>query len=117
MNIYYRYNFKKNLRLLTTTDFKKVFNISKKNHHSIVIIFNIKNQFNYPRLGIIISKKVSKLSYQRNLIKRLVRESFRLSQHHLKKLDFIILIKPNILKLNRLEIKNFLNNLWIKYYL
>lgn len=116
MNLTKRFLFQKKLRLLNYMDFKKVFNLSKKYITSFFTVFSMKNKLNYPRLGMVISRKVSKLSCKRNLIKRLIRESFRVRQHHLLHADFVIVVKLNIIKYNNLQIKNFLNNLWMKYY-
>ncbi|WP_343128207.1 ribonuclease P protein component [Buchnera aphidicola (Takecallis taiwana)] len=116
MNAPDRLFFKKKLRLLKTNDFRRVFQKSRKYVTSELITFNIHNQFNYPRLGIIISKKISKSSVKRNLIKRLIRESFRISQYYLLNLDFIILVKFNIMKITRLALKKNLNNFWMRYF-
>lgn len=117
MNICKRFFFQKKLRLLTCMDFNNVFNSSKKYVTFFLTVFNIKNKLNCPRLGIVISRKVSKSSCKRNFIKRLIRESFRLCQHFLLHADFVILVKFNIIKLHPVKIKKFLNNLWMKYYL
>lgn len=115
MNVSSRFFFKKKLRLLKKQDFQRVFNTSKKNVTSLLIAFYANNELCYPRLGIIISKKISKSAVKRNLIKRLIRESFRISQYHLLNLDFIILAKFNIIKIHRLALKKFLNNFWMRY--
>lgn len=113
----YRFFFKKKLRLLTFKDFQRVFiNKPKTRINFLLKILTIKNTFNFPRLGIIVSKKVSKHAYKRNLIKRLIRESFRLSQYYLLNYDFVIIATLNILKINRLKLIFFLKKMWIKYY-
>ena len=57
----------------------------------LVMLFNFSNRKN-PRLGIIASKKFGG-AIQRNRFKRLVRESFRLSQHSFPD-NMDIIIKP-----------------------
>ncbi|CAL4041877.1 Ribonuclease P protein component [Buchnera aphidicola (Takecallis arundicolens)] len=115
MNVSDRFFFKKKFRLLKKKDFKRVFNTSQKNVTSLLISFNVNNKLSYPRLGIIISKKISKSAVKRNLIKRIIRESFRIAQYYLLNLDFIILVKSNIIKIHRLALKKFLNNFWMRY--
>jgi len=39
------------------------------------------NNTNYPRLGLIVAKKVTRRAVERNRIKRLLREFFRVNQH------------------------------------
>ena len=45
------------------------------------------------RLGLAISKKIFKRAVDRNLFKRLARETFRQHQIDLKPLDFIVMVK------------------------
>lgn len=54
------------------------------------------SQFRYPRLGLVVSKKVSKKAVQRNRIKRQIREAFRYSQGQLSDMDFIVVASPGI---------------------
>ena len=48
------------------------------------------------RLGLIVSKKWSKSAVKRNLVKRVVRESFRLEQKQLFCADIVIMAKYNL---------------------
>lgn len=52
------------------------------------------NEMGYARLGLAISKRKIKKAVVRNRIKRLVRESFRLSQHQLAGIDIVVLAQP-----------------------
>ncbi len=54
------------------------------------------NRLPHPRLGFVVSKKVSKLAVQRNRVKRQIREVFRQSQSQLCNMDFIVVAKPDI---------------------
>ena len=40
------------------------------------------NKINYPRLGLIVAKKVARRAVERNRVKRLLREFFRVNQHN-----------------------------------
>lgn len=53
----------------------------------------IKNQHNYPRLGLAVAKKNIKKAVSRNFVKRIIRENFRLVQHKLINVDIVILTK------------------------
>jgi ribonuclease P protein component len=48
-----------------------------------------------PRLGLAISKKAYKKAVDRNLRKRLARETFRLQQAHLGNLDMVVMAKKS----------------------
>lgn len=74
------------------------------------------NCYKYARLGFIISKHNVKYSYQRNRIKRLIRESFRLTQNKLPSMDFIIIIKKTISLMKNKIIMEKIQQLW-NYYL
>ena len=52
------------------------------------------NSENYPRLGLVVSRKVNKRAVVRNRIKRVVRESFRCNKDHLAGLDIVVIAKP-----------------------
>lgn len=40
------------------------------------------NNLNYPRLGLIVAKKMARRAVERNKVKRLLREYFRTNQHN-----------------------------------
>jgi ribonuclease P protein component len=54
------------------------------------------NGLNYPRLGLIVPKKIISTAVGRNRVKRLIRESFRLNQADLAGLDVVARIKSKI---------------------
>jgi len=54
------------------------------------------NGLDYPRLGLIVPKKIIATAVGRNRVKRLIRESFRLHQTELVGLDVVARIKSKI---------------------
>ncbi|OYY95374.1 MAG: ribonuclease P protein component [Hydrogenophilales bacterium 28-61-23] len=54
------------------------------------------NGLEYPRLGLIVPKKIIPTAVARNRIKRLIRESFRLNQNELIGLDLVARVKAKI---------------------
>ena len=60
------------------------------------LIFSPSEQAN-PRLGLAISKKICKRAVDRNLFKRIARETFRQHRDDFNLLDFVVMIKkmPN----------------------
>ncbi|WP_179952121.1 ribonuclease P protein component [Marinicella rhabdoformis] len=110
--------FPKGKRLLTRSDFDRVFKRSKKiqnKHFSLLIHYtstkNIKNDDCNSRLGLVVSKKVDKTAVGRNRIKRLVRESFRI-RPNLKLADYAILAKPACKKADNKMLLASLDHLW-----
>ncbi|CAL4041966.1 ribonuclease P protein component [Buchnera aphidicola] len=108
--------FKKKFRLLTTMNFNFVFEKSIKLEISEMIILGRLNSLTYSRLGLSITKKNIRYAHDRNRLKRLIRESFRLSQHKIIRMDFIIIAKKNIMRLNRALLREKLEKLWLNYY-
>lgn len=107
-------HFKKCAKLLKPAEFKQVFNAANRVSDRHLTIFYNANDLNQARLGLAISKKVSKLAVDRNLIKRLARETFRLKQHQLQFSDFVVLARPSATKTdNKVLIASF-NKLWNK---
>lgn len=110
------FSFKKKSKLLTSLQYKNVFKNSYQVRFKKIIILGCRNYINYPRLGISIKKRDVKKSYQRNYLKRLIREFFRLHKKKFFLMDFVVIIKK---KVSRLENRTFLKNLkylWSRYY-
>jgi ribonuclease P protein component len=61
------------------------------------------------RLGLAISKKVYKRAVDRNLFKRLARETFRQNQQDLESLDFVVMIKKTARANNKAIIQDLLS--------
>lgn len=93
-----RFTFIKQQRLLNSTAFTPVFTTPTFKAHQPNLLFFVRLRDNlhenYSRLGLAITKKKVKRANQRNRIKRLAREYFRLHQHELNKpVDIVIIVK------------------------
>ena len=110
-----RYAYPRELRLLTPEDFQNVFNNPPVKAVSNEFTFLAKpNERGYPRMGVTISKKVAKRAVDRNRIKRIIRETFRLKQHKLPGFDIIVIAKPGVTKLDNDALSDLLDYLWRK---
>lgn len=109
------YFLKKKTRLSNSISFRNIFRKSYKQTTREIVILGRFNFLEYPRLGLSISRKNIKYSHDRNLIKRLIRETFRLFQHELILMDYIVITKKNILFLNNKQIIDMLKTLWASY--
>ncbi|AEO07849.1 ribonuclease P protein component [Buchnera aphidicola] len=113
----FNYFFKRNKRLLYSIHFKHVFDKPCQKYNTLEIsILGRVNILGYPRLGLSVPRKNIKYAHNRNLIKRLVRETFRLLQYKLPSMDFIVIAQKNIIYLNNKCVIEMLNNLWSHYY-
>lgn len=96
---------KKQLRLLTKKDFDNVY---KKNYKRITknfIVYFCKNDLKHARVGVVVSKKVSKLAVDRNLIKRQIRMICQNNPILLKQTDVVIIVRNNY-DVNKFELMN-----------
>ncbi len=105
--------FGKQQRLLTPRAFKAVFDqaVFKISHRSLLLLA-IPNSSSTARLGLVVAKKNAKLAVQRNRLKRLLRENFRLHQHQLAGLDIVALVKPGLWQQDNAAISALIEEQW-----
>jgi ribonuclease P protein component len=105
--------FTKQQRLLEAKEFSALFANApiRASHPCFLLLCNL-NSCEKARLGLVIAKKQIKKSHDRNRIKRLVRESFRLQQHKLPLIDAIVLARKGADALSNSEIQVILHGLW-----
>ena len=95
------YGFPRKLRLTQAAQFKAVFNQADfKVSNRLFLVLARRNKLESSRLGLVIGKKNLPKAYQRNRIKRLLRNSFRLNQDLLEGLDIVILARSNMSNLD-----------------
>ena len=110
-----QYRFKRRYRLLDQPAFSTVFEAKKKRFGGTFIIYSRLNHHEYPRIGIILSKKQVRLASERNRIRRLVRESFRLNINTLPCMDFVLVGLHAMQHLNGKEIVQCIEKQWDYY--
>ena len=87
----------KKSQLFTKRDFTSLFNGSSKKHGRLFILFyQVIPKDQISAFGTVVSKKNAKTSVRRNLIKRLIREYFRLGQHELPGLHLMLMTKKGV---------------------
>ncbi|MCW8957180.1 MAG: ribonuclease P protein component [Gammaproteobacteria bacterium] len=89
-----RARFSRRARLLKPAEFSRVFDQAIRSSDRLFIILARLNDKQSPRLGLAISKKNARLAIDRNRIKRIIRESFRLNQLKLPAADFVVMARP-----------------------
>jgi len=85
--------FPKDKRLITASDYQFVFKKAIRSSDKYFTILARNSKTERGRLGLAISKKAVKLAVQRNRIKRLIREYFRLNNEIIPCCDFVIMAK------------------------
>lgn len=108
----------KKVRLLTSHEFIFVFQQSKNIKTTGIILFSRINTLKFARIGLSIPKKYIKRAHDRNRIKRHIRETFRINQHHLSPSDFILSVySKEILYLKNFSLITKLQELWRHHFL
>ena len=107
-------HFSRELRLLTPTHFEYVFSNAIPSVSPQLTLLARINTSDNPRLGITIAKKRVKHAHNRNKLKRIIRESFRLQRHSFPNIDIVVVGKSGLDKLSNQELFSLLSKLWKK---
>jgi ribonuclease P protein component len=107
--------FPRELRLLTPSHFTFVFQQPSRAGTPHITILGRLNTLGFPRVGLTVAKKHVKRAHERNRIKRLTRESFRLHQHKLPSMDFVVIAKKGIAELDNRALTEALEKLWRRH--
>ena len=103
----------KQAKLVKTDDFSSVFNLRKRIANKHLVMRYRPNDKSGPRLGLIVAKKIAKLAVQRNYMRRVLRELFRLRQHELPAVDVVIQVQRVFDKPDFIEVKQAFNDLCV----
>ena len=107
-------NFSRELSLLTPTHFEYVFSNAIPSVSPQLTLLARFNTSNNPRIGITLAKKRVKHAHDRNRLKRIIRESFRLQRHSFPNIDIVVVGKSGLDKLSNQELFFLLSKLWKK---
>lgn len=106
-------------RLQNASQFTRVFDQATKSSSDFFTVLSRENTIGQARLGIVVAKRRAKRSVDRNIIKRIIRESFRLNKATLPANDFIVILKRPIKTIKRSKHKQKLdlqmNALWKQF--
>lgn len=106
--------FKKSQRLLAKIEFDRVFKNPLRLKTSGLVFLIRKNNLDHPRLGFALAKKQVRRAHDRNLIKRVVRESFRLNQNQLNSIDIVVVAQHGVGLISRRELRFRVDQQWPK---
>lgn len=101
-------------RLKRPEEFKCVFSSKHRSSDKSFLFLARNNDINLARLGLAIPKKHIHRSVDRNRLKRIIRESFRLRQKQLAGKDIVVVVK-NRLDVSRVKVDSMLVKHWDKF--
>lgn len=104
--------FPRRARLTSAAQFESVFASTCKSSSGSFTVLARPNGLAQARLGIVVSKRCSKLAVERNRLKRLVRENFRLVQQRLAGLDLVVIARPAAVKRDNRQLAATLQRHW-----
>lgn len=105
----------KDNRLKNKKDFERIFKLGKSYKEDFLYLKLIKNNLKNSRFGFIVSSKVSKKAVIRNQIRRRLRELVRIMLPEIKKkIDAVIIIKPNLKIIDFWELEKKIKKLFKK---
>lgn len=88
---------KKELRIRKQKDFDRIFSSGSFFSEGFLSAKVAKNDFGFSRFAFIVSNKISRKAHERNRIKRLLRESVRMSLSNIKQgFDIVFIVKANV---------------------
>jgi len=109
------YSFSTAVRIRCAADYKSVFDGALFKVHQPHFLFLARpTELHHSRLGIVVAKKKVRRAHERNRIKRLARESFRLHQQQLDDLDIVVMPKVGIEAVPNAELHQQLQFAWQK---
>lgn len=97
--------FKKEAKLIKTDEFSSVFNFRKRISAKFLVVHYQPNTATHPRLGLVVGKKIAKLSVDRNYMRRVLREFFRVQQHAINHVDLVIRVQKKFENEDFIQIK------------
>lgn len=105
--------FPRSMRILSSREYGHVFEAACfKIHGKGLLALACPNSCGHVRVGLVFSRKNMKRAVDRNLLKRLTRESIRLRQHRLPAVDIVVLSRRGVTELDRTALAQQLSGMW-----
>lgn len=106
-------SFPRSVRILRSEDFERLRKSGKRYHlRNFRADVAIRDAGEDARLGLTVSRRVSKSAVRRNRIKRICRDSFRRHRAHLPALDIVLSAGPQADARDNAELRADLDALW-----
>lgn len=101
-------------RLARSREYQCVFSEGLRSAEREFVVLARPNTLGFPRLGLAVSRKHLRSAVQRNRVKRLIRESFRLHQSQLGQLDLVVIVRKGVDAMTTEEVFGALQHHWAR---
>ena len=105
--------FERRARLLKAEEYTQVFNKAYRSRDQYFTVLAKPKSIGRAKLGLAVSKKRAKRAVSRNRLKRIIRESFRLSQSIIACADYVVMIQQNSEKISNKQLFVSLEKHWL----
>jgi len=99
-------------RLRRKSDYEVTYARGRRLGDGFFAIVACPNDAGGARLGLAVARKATGDAVQRNRVRRVIRETFRLRQHDLPSVDIVVSARAGIRKARNAELRASLNTLW-----
>ncbi|MDE0249862.1 MAG: ribonuclease P protein component [Gammaproteobacteria bacterium] len=101
-------------RLHTARQFQRVFDRANRSGSKAFVLLSRENTVGYPRLGMVVAKRKARRAVDRNMVKRMIRESFRTHKAGLPASDYVVILKQPAGPAQRDILRKQLTGLWTR---
>lgn len=113
-NGYVGFSYPRRLRITNSKLYTSVYKTPYKASIAGIVVYAKPNKLVISRLGMAIPKRQLAEASKRNLVKRIIRESFRHNQQRIAGLDIIVTLKGKDGVLSKRQLRETVENLWEK---
>lgn len=99
-------------RLRRKSDFDAAYARGRRLGNGFFGVTAVQNEAGCPRLGLAVAVRMAGGGVQRNRIRRIIRESFRLHQHELPAVDLVVSMRQRAREATGAELRESLEALW-----
>ncbi|MGH8144289.1 MAG: ribonuclease P protein component [Steroidobacteraceae bacterium] len=97
-----------------SSEFKRLYASGQRFGNTCFTAVVLANGAGTPRLGLSVAARLLRRAVERNRVRRLIRESFRIHQHRLPPVDIVVGIRNPVREANSSQLRESLERLWQK---